>query len=113
MPGLVDLPTAEVAPDSEFILFFNHFAPHTRGGITFQALPRLTATFRYTKLKGFGDAHEDFNYFDRSFDLRFRLLNEGKYLPAVSVGLNDFIGTGLYSSEYIVATKSLLGIGCG
>lgn len=108
MPGLVDLPTAEVAPDSEFVMFFNHFAPHTRGGVTFQVLPRLTANFRYTKLKGFGDPVDDFNYFDRSFDLRFRLLNESKYLPAVSIGLNDFIGTGLYSSEYVVATKSFL-----
>ena len=32
---------------------------------------------------------------------------EGKYLPAISIGLRDFIGTGWYSSEYIVGTKSI------
>ena len=36
-----------------------------------------------------------------------RSLKEGQYLPAVTVGLQDFIGTGLYSGEYIVATKRL------
>ena len=30
-----------------------------------------------------------------------------KYLPAISFGLRDFIGTGWYSSEYIVGTKSI------
>ena len=30
-----------------------------------------------------------------------------KYLPAISIGLRDFIGTGWYSSEYIVGTKSI------
>ena len=33
-------------------------------------------------------------------------MNEGKYTPALSIGLRDFIGTGWYSSEYIVGTKS-------
>ena len=33
-------------------------------------------------------------------------LDEGTYFPAISLGLRDFIGTGWYSSEYIVATKN-------
>lgn len=107
MPGLVDLPTAEVAPDSEFVLSYEHHGPHARGAMTFQVTPRLTANFRYTKIRDFGGRGR-YDYFDRSFDVRFRLLNETKYLPAVSVGLIDFIGTGIYSSEYIVATKSFL-----
>ena len=44
---------------------------------------------------------------DRSFDAHISLLNEGKYRPAISLGLRDFIGTGWYSSEYIVGSKSL------
>ena len=35
------------------------------------------------------------------------MLNESTYLPAISLGLRDFIGTGWYSSEYIVGTKSI------
>jgi len=44
---------------------------------------------------------------DRSFDLRYRLVDEGKYRPALAVGLQDFIGTGVYSGEYLVASKTL------
>ena len=42
----------------------------------------------------------------RSFDAHISLFDE-KFLPAVSLGLRDFIGTGWYSSEYIVGTKSI------
>ena len=35
------------------------------------------------------------------------LFDENIYLPAISIGLRDFIGTGWYSSEYLVATKTL------
>ena len=35
------------------------------------------------------------------------MLDEGTYFPAISLGLRDFIGTGWYSSEYIVSTKSM------
>ena len=38
------------------------------------------------------------------------MLDEGKYIPAISLGLRDFIGTGWYSSEYIVGTKSIKNI---
>lgn len=109
MPGLVNLPTAEVAPDSEFVLSYMQYGPHARGALTFQVSPRITTSFRYSKLAGFsGSDGNRLDNFDRSFDVRFRLLDERKYLPAVSIGLNDFIGTGIYSSEYIVATKSFM-----
>ncbi len=45
-------------------------------------------------------------YIDRSFDLRYQLLTETEYLPALTIGLQDFAGTGLSSAEYIVATKT-------
>ncbi len=46
-------------------------------------------------------------YYDRSFDLRYQVLSETHNRPAVAVGLRDFMGTGLYGGEYIVATKSI------
>src|SRR5690606_10644994 len=44
--------------------------------------------------------------YDRSFDLRFKALDESRYLPAVTIGLQDFVGTGKLSGEYIAATKT-------
>jgi len=108
-PGLVELPTAEVAPDSTFSVTYGTFGPMSRGTMSFQITPRLSGSFRYSGVDDlFSDAPgEDGVYHDRNFDLRFRLIDEGQYMPAVSIGLNDFLGTGIYSSEYIVATKSI------
>ena len=47
------------------------------------------------------------------------VLDEGRYWPSISLGLRDFIGTGWYSSEYIVGTKNFgaleasIGVGFG
>ncbi|WP_237181165.1 YjbH domain-containing protein [Roseomonas haemaphysalidis] len=76
--------------------------------VNFQALPFLETTFRLTERlnattgRGFTT--------DRSFDLKLRLLREGDWTPAVAVGLQDFIGTGLYSGEYLVASKRWWGL---
>jgi len=113
--GLIDMPSAEMAPDGEFSSTVSHFGGTTKSTLTFQILPRLTGTFRYSALKeyrpGRGVAgaklYPNSTYYDRSFDLRYQLVTEGEYRPAVAVGMRDFVGTGLYSSEYLVATKSI------
>ena len=43
---------------------------------------------------------------DKGFNLKLRLKEQGK-LPAIAIGLNDFAGTGLYSSEYIVGSYGI------
>ncbi|MCG7630313.1 YjbH domain-containing protein [Epibacterium sp. MM17-32] len=106
MPGLIDMPSAEMMPDAQFAPSVASFAGITRINLLAQALPGVMVGFRYTETKdrnlfGFGD------YYDRNFDVRFRLWDEGRYRPAVAVGLQDFAGTGIYSGEYLVATKHL------
>lgn len=106
--GLIDMPTAEVAPDAQLSTTVSHGASSTRTTLTFQILPRLSGSFRYVGIKGLiVPGYTLPTYYDRSFDLRYQLIKEGTYRPAVAVGLRDFIGTGLYGSEYIVATKSV------
>ena len=103
VPGLVDMPTAESAPDAELQATISSFAGSTRATLSFQLTPRLSTSFRYSKIdSGSGGA-----LFDRSFDLRYRFLDEGRLRPAVAIGLQDFIGTGVYSAEYLVATKRI------
>ncbi len=106
-PGLIDMPTAQSAPDAEFATTLSYFAGSTRGTLSFQMLPRLSGSFRYTKIEDWAPATGEAT-FDRSFDLRYRLADEGPIRPAVAIGLQDFIGTGIYSGEYIVATKHLI-----
>ncbi|QEW29448.1 hypothetical protein RIdsm_05293 [Roseovarius indicus] len=103
--GLIDMPTAEMAPDAEFSITVSHFPGYTKNTATFQILPWLTGSFRYSGVDGLSPAFKI--YYDRSFDVRIRLLEETDYLPAIAVGLQDFLGTGVLSSEYIVATKQI------
>ncbi|MBB5723909.1 hypothetical protein FHS72_003556 [Loktanella ponticola] len=99
-PGLVDLPTASVLPDGHLSFGVSYSELGLRNNFTFQVLPKLTGTFRYTVV-------ESDVFYDRSFDLHYQLLNETDTRPSLAMGLRDIIGTGVYSGEYIVATKTV------
>ncbi|MDB4829828.1 YjbH domain-containing protein [Paracoccaceae bacterium] len=105
--GLIDMPTAESDGDGRVIVSHSIFDGDQRTTLTAQLLPRLSGSFRYSGHGKNGDEALGHSNWDRSFDLRIRLFDEGRYLPALAIGLNDFIGTGWYSSEYIVGTKSI------
>ncbi|WP_165694205.1 YjbH domain-containing protein, partial [Teichococcus deserti] len=71
--------------------------------VNFQALPFLETTFRLTERLD-GTTGQGMTT-DRAFDLKLRLVEETETRPAIAIGLQDFIGTGLYAGEYIVASK--------
>jgi len=104
MPGLIDMPTAESQPDATIGASIFSAPNSLRNSFSFQFSPRLTGAFRYSRIEGVDGGSE---LYDRSFDLHYRVLDEKGWRPAVAIGLRDFIGTGVYSSEYIVATKTL------
>ena len=107
-PGLIDMPVAHSRPDAELAFTSSYFAGQLRNTLTFQMLPRLSASFRYSRLQditpGGGVVVDE--RLDRSFSLHYRLVDETPLRPAIAVGFNDFLGTGIYSSEYFVATKT-------
>lgn len=76
--------------------------------VNFQALPFLETTFRVSERLNATTGQGMTT--DRSFDLKLRLVEESEWLPAVAVGLQDFIGTGLYAGEYLVASKRWHGL---
>jgi len=43
---------------------------------------------------------------DKGFNLKLRLKKQGVF-PAVAIGMSDFAGTGIYSSEYIVGSYGI------
>ena len=112
-PGLMDMPSGETLPDATASVTSAHFGPISRTTLSFQIAPRVSGSFRLSAVRDWdrltcpGACNEDPIYYDRSFDLRFKILEEGRYLPALTVGLQDFIGTGLSSAEYVVATKHI------
>lgn len=101
MPGHVEMPSAFRLPDAEAGLSVVSAQHQSSVALTFQLTGRLSASFRYARLPGYGDLY------DRSFDLHYTLMEEGVWRPALGVGLRDFIGTSVLSSEYLVASKTL------
>ncbi|MBL4628486.1 MAG: YjbH domain-containing protein, partial [Roseicyclus sp.] len=107
LPGLIDTPSASTLPDGELGFTFSHSAVGNRGTLSVQILPDVTATFRYSGIDLAVAAPRNL-LFDRSFDLHWQVLDQGAvggWSPAFAVGLRDIAGTGLYSSEYVVATR--------
>ncbi|MCR9124865.1 MAG: YjbH domain-containing protein [Rhodobacteraceae bacterium] len=111
-PGLIDMPSGEAAPDGQFTFSVSNFAGITRTTLSFQATPRISASFRYAGIQDWNSNGFD-TYYDRSFDVRFLVLPETRRLPAVTVGLQDFVGTGIYAGEYVAATKTFMNPGIG
>ncbi len=121
--GLLQMPTARMAEEGEFNLFFSKVAPYNRFGFTLQPFDWLEGTFRYTdvsnRLYGPEALSGDQNYKDKAFDIKLRLLEEDALRPQVAVGGRDIAGTGLFSGEYLVASKRFgdfdvtLGVGWG
>eukprot|EP00487_Bulimina_marginata_P002906 TRINITY_DN1672_c0_g1_i1.p1 TRINITY_DN1672_c0_g1~~TRINITY_DN1672_c0_g1_i1.p1 ORF type:complete len:149 (-),score=37.59 TRINITY_DN1672_c0_g1_i1:104-550(-) len=94
-------------------------------------MPWLETTIRYTQVQdllysGNGSADCSQNsfsgctkYTDKGIDFKVRLMEEGYYLPELSVGVRDFGGTGLFDGEFVAASKRFgpldvtLGMGWG
>ena len=105
LTGMIDMPVAVPQPGGSIAFNLTALPGSSRATLTFQITPRITGSFRYARLvRG---APQNDTLYDRSFDIRFLLLSEGPNRPAVALGLRDFIGTGEYSSEYLVATKQI------
>ena len=111
--GLLEMPSAASANRSEIAatLAYGGSAGY-RTSFSYQLTERFSGSFRYAFIEQYGPLNPDgsenrrFETFDRSFDIQYRLTDESDYLPAVAIGLRDFLGTGRYSSEYLVASKS-------
>lgn len=102
--GILDMRNARFMPDGYMWISVDVKKPDTRIALSFQALPWMEATFRYAVNYALAPLDQRALY-DRSFDLKIRLFTEGEYTPQVAFGLQDFIGTGVYSAEYLVASK--------
>jgi hypothetical protein len=116
-PGLVDMPDARMAPDGELSAAASFFTDTQRYSLGFQPMPWLEVSFRYSGLAHFDPIYPV--YYDRSFAVKARLWDETGIFPAVAVGINDLVGTGIYAGEYLVTTKrfgdisATLGLGWG
>ena len=72
MNGLISLPSATALPDGELIFYQRNHDKLSRTGFTFQLLPRIGVSFRYSGHgKNGTEAFGRINH-DRSFDIDFK-----------------------------------------
>lgn len=117
--GLINTPTARFFNEEVHGITFYDGTPDQKITLTSNPYDWLEASFFYTNIQGKPyPGYEYQDYKDKGFNIKARLKKEG-YLPAIAIGLNDFAGTGYYSSEYIVSSYGIknvdfhFGIGWG
>lgn len=119
--GLLQTPSARMGQAGDFRTSLTNVAPYSRFNFMFQPLDWLEAGFRYTSISNqvYAASTTGQSNKDKSIDLKVRLLSESAYVPEMALGFRDLGGTGLFSSEYLVANKRYgdfdfsLGIGWG
>jgi len=128
--GMLDIPSARMQDENTFTTTYSRKDVADIYALGFQAGDRLEASFRYTifnarkispipGVRCFAEATFCDGIRDRSFEVRYRLLDETEQLPSVVVGIRDLLGTGQWGAEYLVASKRYgnldltLGLGWG
>ena len=111
--GLINQPTARFFNEQSHGITAYYGDPDRK--ITFTSSPYdwLEASFFYTSLTNKPYCPYDYDpvcsqdYKDKGFNVKVRLKEEDGIFPAIALGFYDFAGTGLYGSEYIVASHGI------
>ena len=123
--GLIQNPNARFLDEGSLGFSWSHNEPYLRGSLIAYPFSWLEVSYQYadinnklySKVKAFSGSQ---SLKDKSFDTKIRLIKESQLMPQIAVGFRDIAGTGLFSSEFIVASKNLsksldltMGIGWG
>jgi hypothetical protein len=107
--GLLQTPTARMAPAGELSVNASRTDPYSRYSISLQPFDWLEGSFRYTAITnrkyGPESLSGDQSYKDKAVDVKVRLWQESHWAPELALGFRDVGGTGLFSSEFLVANK--------
>ncbi|QDQ25712.1 phosphatase PAP2 family protein [Chitinimonas arctica] len=108
--GLIQMPDARIGPDGTWRLGYNQQSPYRAIWSSISLMPWLEASGRFTRVsgvKGFAVDQGYGDYGDKAFAAKLKLHEEEGWLPSVVLGIDDFEGTGLFSSQYLVASKQI------
>ena len=101
------MPSAESKDEGGLYFTYNKNNIWKFGTLTAYPFEWLEASYFYYRpsdLVWGGDGIKG-HYLDKGFNVKISLNTRNKKLPKFAIGLDDFAGTGLFSKEYIVATK--------
>lgn len=111
--GLMEMPTARVLETGKYRVGVSQINPYRYYYIAVSPLKGLEIDGRVTEAldvpaspndpvwKGYG------NEKDKSVDLKYQFIREGKYWPAVTFGIMDPHGTRKYAGQYVALSKQI------
>ncbi len=123
--GFINMPNGRIEPDGTFRMGYSFAEPYVNMWSSASLSSRMEVSARYTRVMsgaigggnaawaGYGD------YKDKVINTKFLLLEEDWHLPSLAFGINDVMGTGLFKSRYVAASKKFgaldttLGVGSG
>ena len=107
--GLMQTPTARMRGVGTFSSNIATISPYTIWNNFFQPLSWFEGGFRYTSInnRDYDPGVTTSTYKDKSIDFKVLAVDESDFIPAFAVGVKDLAGTGLFSSEYLVANKRI------
>lgn len=106
--GLMEIPTARVVREESYRFGISYVFPYWYYYVGLVPLKGLEVFGKVTKLEGVGTGWEGYgDVKDRALELKYQLVPEGKYTPAIAIGIMDPLGTRLYPSQYIIASKQI------
>ncbi len=121
--GLMQVPSARIAPAGTGSATLALWQPYGTLSLGFAPLDWFEFALRYTNINNVPYGSQALaggqSYKDKSAGVKLRLWEESAYIPQLALGLRDITGTGLFTSEYAVASKRYndfdftLGLGWG
>jgi hypothetical protein len=106
--GLMEIPTARVLKENSFRVGFSQIKPYRYFYGAISPLKGLEIDGRITELLDVSSGLKDQkNFKDKAIDFKYQFIPEGKFMPAVALGIMDPHGTRVYPSQYIVASKQI------
>ncbi|MBI5740368.1 MAG: YjbH domain-containing protein [Nitrospirae bacterium] len=107
----MEVPTARVMRKNSYRLGISQVTPYRYYYGAISPLKGLEITGRITEVLGVDVINPTFqgygDYKDKAVDLKYQFIPEGKYLPAVALGIMDPHGTRRYAAQYISVSKQI------
>ena len=107
--GLMEIPTARILDDGVIRASVAQALPFRWFTAGMGVFPGFEFTGRFTGItnipSGLGPGYGSNK--DKAFDLKYQILPESRWLPALAVGWNDFVGTALFESQYVALSRQI------
>jgi hypothetical protein len=107
-PGALQTPTSLMPQAGSLGFGISRTLPYSTLHLSLQPFDWLSFSGRYTEISDREYlASPGSAFIDKSFDVAVRLVEARAWMPSLTVGFVDLGGTGLFSSEYIVASQRI------